>query len=72
LDLEDGRLGEEKLNWSSDKQGALGTGASLPTNTLQPGEHLITLSVADSQGATGNTTVKLLIGHELFLPLINR
>ena len=72
LDLEDGRLGEEKLNWSSDKQGALGTGASLPTNTLQPGEHVITLSVADSQAATASTTVKLLIGHELFLPLINR
>jgi hypothetical protein len=72
LDLEEGRLGEEKLNWSSDKQGALGTGASLPTNTLQLGEHLITLSVADSKGATASTTVKLMIGHEAFLPLINR
>ncbi|MCE7988189.1 MAG: hypothetical protein DYG89_44080 [Caldilinea sp. CFX5] len=72
LDLEDGRLSEEKLNWSSDKQGVLGTGASLPTNTLQPGEHVITLSVADSQGAANSATVKILIGHELFLPLINR
>lgn len=72
LDLEDGRLDEGKLNWSSDKQGALGTGASLPTNTLQPGEHQITLNVADSQGATASTTVKLLVGYEAFLPLINR
>lgn len=72
LDLEEGRLGEEKLNWSSDKQGALGAGASLPTNNLQAGEHVITLSVSDSQGATSSATVEILIGHELFLPLINR
>ena len=49
-DMEDGTLPESALEWSSDKQGVLGSGPSLPVNTLQPGPHLIKLTATDSQG----------------------
>jgi hypothetical protein len=70
--LEDGRLADEKLAWSSDKQGVLGSGPSLPTNTLQPGPHVITLAASDSAGATGVTTTTILVGYQLYLPAVSR
>ena len=72
LDLEDGRLADEKLAWSSDKQGVLGSGPSLPTNTLQPGLHVITLTATDSLGATGMTTTTILVGYQLYLPAVSK
>jgi len=72
LDLEDGRLAEEQLHWASNLQGDLGAGASLPTNTLQAGEHTITLSVTDSQGVTATSSVKIWVGHQLFLPVVTK
>ena len=35
LDLEDGRLADEALHWSSDRQGNLGTGPSIPLTALE-------------------------------------
>jgi hypothetical protein len=72
LDLEDGHLGDEALHWSSDKQGDLGSGPSIPVNNLQPGEHQITLTVQDSQGATASDTVKVYVGLRTYLPLVNK
>jgi hypothetical protein len=72
LDLEDGRLPDEALHWSSDKQGDLGVGPSLPVNNLEPGEHIITLSVQDSKGVAASATTKIWVGHTLYLPTINK
>jgi hypothetical protein len=72
LDLEDGRLGDEALKWASDKQGNLGSGPSLPINNLQAGEHVITLSVVDSQGAAASATAKIWVGHQVYLPTISK
>lgn len=72
LDLEDGRLGDEALTWSSDRQGNLGTGPSLPVNALEPGEHLITLQTQDSDGATATDTVTVFVGHKSYLPIVTR
>jgi hypothetical protein len=72
LDLEDGRLGDDALKWASDKQGNLGSGPSLPVNNLQPGEHVITLSVQDSQGAAASATAKILVGYQVYMPSISK
>jgi hypothetical protein len=72
LDLEDGRLPDEALHWSSDLQGDLGVGPSLPVNHLQPGEHVITLSVADSNGVPATAQTKITVGFQTFLPAISK
>jgi hypothetical protein len=69
-DLEDGNLPDEKLVWSSDRQGELGYGSSLPIATLEPGTHQITLTATDSYGISSSETVSVYIGYRLYLPLI--
>jgi len=71
-DFEDGTLPDLALAWSSDRQGPLGTGVSLPVNNLQPGLHKITLSATDSSGQTSQTTVEVFIGAKLHLPIVLR
>ncbi len=72
LDFEDGRLSDEKLKWSSDRQGELGSGPSLPSNLLEPGAHVITLSVEDSSGQSASASVTIFVGHAVYLPVITR
>jgi PKD repeat protein len=55
-DPEDGALTGAALAWSSDRDGPLGTGASLINTTLTAGTHLITLVGTDSGGNTGTAT----------------
>ena len=68
-DFEDGTLPDASFTWSSDRQGVLGSGSSLPVNNLQPGAHKITLAVTDSSGKTTQATVDVYIGAQLWLPL---
>lgn len=69
-DMEDGTLPEGALEWSSDRQGVLGTGPSLPVNTLQPGPHLIKLTATDSQGLKATVSVGIFIGSRTWMPVI--
>jgi len=69
-DMEDGTLSESALEWSSDKQGVLGSGPSLPVNTLQPGPHLIKLTATDSQGQKATASVGIYIGSRTWMPVI--
>jgi len=71
-DLEDGALSEAALHWSSDRQGSLGIGSSLAVNTLQPGEHTVTLTATDRYGQTASATVTVFVGHRVYLPLLRR
>lgn len=67
-DLEDGILGDTALRWTSNRDGALGTGR-LRITTLSPGAHTLTLTATDSNGASASATVNLYAGTRLFLPL---
>jgi YD repeat-containing protein len=54
----DGDLGDT-IQWSSNIDGALGTGRTLTTSTLQTGAHVITASVTDSSGLTTTASVQV-------------
>jgi len=69
-DMEDGTLPDGALVWSSDRQGVLGTGPSLPQNTLQPGLHVIKLTATDSKGHASVLTTGVFIGSRTYLPVI--
>jgi hypothetical protein len=71
-DLEDGQLVDAALAWSSDRAGALGSGATLALNTLAPGRHIITLTATDAQGAASTSSVSIFIGNQTLLPAIQR
>ncbi|MGB5620453.1 MAG: hypothetical protein WBM78_26670, partial [Desulfobacterales bacterium] len=54
-DVEDGQLNDDALVWTSSIDGPIGTGPTLITSALTPGDHDITFSATDSSGATSTT-----------------
>lgn len=59
-DVEDGELTGSALVWSSDRDGTLGTGASLGT-TLTVGQHAIMLKATDSGGNADSASLTLTV-----------
>jgi hypothetical protein len=59
-DTEDGDL-TASIAWSSDLDGALGTGGSVDVTTLSIGTHVLTASVADSEAQPGSDSVTITI-----------
>lgn len=59
-DLEDGPLPSSSLQWSSDRDGVLGSGATLSA-TLTVGTHLITLNSFDSNGNSAHDQVVVVV-----------
>ena len=59
-DTEDGDL-SASVAWSSDLDGALGTGASLVISTLSVGSHTLTASVTDSGSLSANDSIGLTV-----------
>src|SRR6185295_11873990 len=49
------------IDWSSDLDGPLGSGASVSVNTLQSGTHTITATVTDAGGKTDSATVSIVV-----------
>jgi hypothetical protein len=70
-DLEDGTLPDMALRWSSSRDGNLGTGSQVLVS-LSPGEHVITLTATDSDGNVTSATVRVYVGHKVYLPLVLR
>lgn len=69
-DPEEGPLPDEQMQWTSDRDGALGEGADLAVPELSAGIHRITLSATDSQGHTGQTSITVIVGRSPYLPLV--
>ena len=59
-DTEDGDLTTD-LVWTSDIDGPIGTGGSFSMSTLSEGAHLITASVTDSGGLSGESSVSMTV-----------
>ena len=60
-DVEDGDLTGSSLVWTSSIDGQIGTGTSFTKNDLSVGTHTITLTVTDSEGATGSDSVSITV-----------
>ena len=69
-DPEDGPLADEALNWESDRDGDLGTGEEVFVPELSLGWHEIIVAATDSDGQTATDTIRVYIGHWVYLPLI--
>ena len=68
-DPESGTLGAEDMWWESNRQGVLGTGSELQVASLLPGEHQITLTVADGDGMPASAGIEVFVGGQARLPL---
>jgi len=71
-DLEDGEVPAEGMTWESDRQGLLAHGPQwfLAPGTLDPGHHVITLTVTDSNGVQSSESVSVFVGQRLHLPVL--
>ncbi|MDO8751562.1 MAG: PKD domain-containing protein [Dehalococcoidia bacterium] len=63
-DVDDGFLEGASLQWTSTKDGNLGTGAELPVATLSTGVHVITLKATDSQANQAQDSVTIYVGTQ--------
>jgi hypothetical protein len=61
-DPEDGAVPGGQLRWTSNRQGLLGTGATLSVSTLSAGVHILTLQATDSAGHVGYDQATITIG----------
>lgn len=64
MDPEDGDVAAS-LEWTSDVQGAIGSGASFTRADLEPGWHRITARASDSAGHTPSVTVRVRVGPRI-------
>lgn len=60
VDPEDGNI-SNNLNWASDLDGDLGTGASITLSDLSVGTHTISATVSDSGGLSGSDQIGITI-----------
>ncbi len=73
-DPEDGPLPGATLNWTSSRDGDLGSGANLNDLGLSEGQHVLTLTAIDLSGKSSNVsiTVNVVAPRLVFLPAVNR
>jgi hypothetical protein len=60
-DPDTGSMPDASLTWSSDLDGAMGTGEQLPFSGLSAGTHTITLTADDGQGGVVSDSVQVAI-----------
>jgi hypothetical protein len=62
-DPEDGSFPGNSLAWKSSRDGLLGTGSLVQARSLSKGDHVITVSVTDSEGKTANASAVVHFGN---------
>lgn len=62
-DPEGGALTGSSLDWESDLDGLLGRGSPVRRSDLSVGEHVVTLTATDEEGASGTTTVSITVAE---------
>ncbi|NIA09993.1 MAG: hypothetical protein GWP10_09765, partial [Nitrospiraceae bacterium] len=60
-DVEDGKLSEDALTWTSSIDGMIGNGSMLNTTNLSIGNHMIVLTAIDSNGAMSMDSTEIRI-----------
>jgi len=69
-DPEDGPMEGDVFSWTSDQDGDLGSGEEVFMPELSPGWHEITVAATDSDDNTTTDTIRVYVGHWVYLPLI--
>ena len=64
-DKQDGPLSGTNVQWSSDRDGFLGSGTviNLAARTLSEGSHTLTVKAVDADDLTNSATTKILVLH---------
>ncbi|MBF0199874.1 MAG: hypothetical protein HQK66_00905 [Desulfamplus sp.] len=62
-DPEDGVLTGQSVVWKSDRDGFLGYGTSVTTDRLSLGTHVVTVTVRDSTGLEGSSSITVTVGN---------
>lgn len=65
-----GTMDDVQVQWTSDRDGALGEGAQLTIATLSAGAHLITVRADDGQGGVATASVTVIVRDDLAEPII--
>src|SRR5438128_4195900 len=68
-DLIDGDL-SSSIQWTSSRDGALGTGATISTSTLSVGTHVITAAATDTDGQRGQAQVSIRVRNPNVAPVV--
>jgi hypothetical protein len=63
FDVDEGPITDERLFWSSDRDGELGEGATLTVNNLTPGVHIIALTAESLDGERRTRRISIEIGN---------
>ncbi|MBX2997535.1 MAG: hypothetical protein KF893_03420 [Caldilineaceae bacterium] len=71
MDSEDGMLSGDGLAWFINGEAA-GTGVELLVEDLPVGAHTVRLVATDSQNATAETEITVLVGDYIYLPALSR
>jgi Bacterial Ig-like domain (group 2) len=61
IDAEEGSLTGESLSWTSSLDGTLGTGTTVVRSDLSIGDHLVTLTARDGEGAESTAEVSVTV-----------
>lgn len=69
-DVEDGGI-SANLSWTSNLDGAIGSGAGFSTSALSEGVHQITASVTDAGGLGGNSSISITVGNPNTAPNVS-
>ena len=71
-DPEDGMMADAQLSWSSDREGALGTGVVLETSSLTAlGTHVIRLEALDNDGAATIDSILVEVTADPAVPSVS-
>src|SRR5206468_4974123 len=68
-DVTDGDL-SSIIQWTSSRDGALGTGATISTSTLSVGTHVITAAATDTDGQRGQAQVSIRVRNPNVAPVV--
>src|SRR5207248_1572709 len=68
-DVTDGDLSSQ-IQWTSSRDGALGTGATISTSTLSVGTHVITAAATDNDGQRGQAQVSIRVRDPNVAPVV--
>jgi hypothetical protein len=60
VDAEDGMIAGDRVRWTSDVQGELGSGEELLVR-LEPGTHVITVTASDRRGAQAESRITITV-----------